>query len=379
MLTRQVLFMIFAFIVSFAFTFATTPLVRRFAFKIGAIDIPKDNRRMHKKPTPRIGGLAIIFGFTVATLCFAQPSRQLYGTLAGAAIIAVMGVIDDCKNLPAKLKFVIQIIAALVVVFAGDIKIDVFTNPNFLSDNPYWVLPEWLSVTLTVIWIVFITNAVNFIDGLDGLAAGVSAIMSISLVFISIRVGEYSIAILGIALMGSCFGFLPFNFNPAKIFMGDTGALFLGFILACISIQGFLKLSAIISFAVPIIVLGLPIFDTLFAIIRRVLTGRSPMSPDRGHLHHRLLDMGFSQKQTVAILYTITAVLCLTAVVISTRGYKRGIFLILSVMVIILASLKFMSELKNPEQNSESCTADSTDEIKIESAKTVADSTENKE
>ena len=146
MLTRQVLFMIFAFIVSFAFTFATTPLVRRFAFKIGAIDIPKDNRRMHKKPTPRIGGLAIIFGFTVATLCFAQPSRQLYGTLAGAAIIAVMGVIDDCKNLPAKLKFVIQIIAALVVVFAGDIKIDVFTNPNFLSDNPYWVLPEWLSV-----------------------------------------------------------------------------------------------------------------------------------------------------------------------------------------------------------------------------------------
>ena len=227
MFTRQVLFMIFAFIVSFAFTFATTPLVRRFAFKIGAIDIPKDNRRMHKKPTPRIGGLAIIFGFTVATLCFAQPSRQLYGTLAGAAIIAVMGVIDDCKNLPAKLKFVIQIIAALVVVFAGDIKIDVFTNPNFLSDNPYWVLPEWLSVTLTVIWIVFITNAVNFIDGLDGLAAGVSAIMSISLVFISIRVGEYSIAILGIALMGSCFGFLPFNFNPAKIFICDTGSTYL--------------------------------------------------------------------------------------------------------------------------------------------------------
>ena len=258
MLTRQVLFMIFAFIVSFAFTFATTPLVRRFAFKIGAIDIPKDNRRMHKKPTPRIGGLAIIFGFTVATLCFAQPSRQLYGTLSGAAIIAIMGVIDDCKNLPAKLKFVIQIIAALVVVFAGDIKIDVFTNPNFLSDNPYWVLPEWLSVTLTVIWIVFITNAVNFIDGLDGLAAGVSAIMSISLVFISIRVGEYSIAILGIALMGSCFGFLPFNFNPAKIFMGDTGSTFLGFMLATLSIQGVFKSYAVISFAVPLLILPRP-------------------------------------------------------------------------------------------------------------------------
>lgn len=336
MLTRQVLFMIFAFIVSFAFTFATTPLVRRFAFKIGAIDIPKDNRRMHKKPTPRIGGLAIIFGFTVATLCFAQPSRQLYGTLAGAAIIAVMGVIDDCKNLPAKLKFVIQIIAALVVVFAGDIKIDVFTNPNFLSDNPYWVLPEWLSVTLTVIWIVFITNAVNFIDGLDGLAAGVSAIMSISLVFISIRVGEYSIAILGIALMGSCFGFLPFNFNPAKIFMGDTGSTFLGFMLATLSIQGLFKSYAVISFAVPLLILGLPLFDALFAMIRRILRGQSPMTADRGHLHHRLVDMGFSQKQTVFILYAISGVLGITAVLLAESGVLRALLLVICVLILLL-------------------------------------------
>ena len=336
MLTRQVLFMIFAFIVSFAFTFATTPLVRRFAFKIGAIDIPKDNRRMHKKPTPRIGGLAIIFGFTVATLCFAQPSRQLYGTLAGAAIIAVMGVIDDCKNLPAKLKFVIQIIAALVVVFAGDIKIDVFTNPNFLSDNPYWVLPEWLSVTLTVIWIVFITNAVNFIDGLDGLAAGVSAIMSISLLFISIRVGEYSIAILGIALMGSCFGFLPFNFNPAKIFMGDTGSTFLGFMLATLSIQGVFKSYAVISFAVPLLILGLPLFDALFAMIRRILRGQSPMTADRGHLHHRLVDMGFSQKQTVFILYAISGVLGITAVLLAESGVLRALLLVICVLILLL-------------------------------------------
>ena len=336
MLTRQVLFMIFAFIVSFTFTFATTHLVRRFAFKIGAIDIPKDNRRMHKKPTPRIGGLAIIFGFTVATLCFAQPSRQLYGTLAGAAIIAVMGVIDDCKNLPAKLKFVIQIIAALVVVFAGDIKIDVFTNPNFLSDNPYWVLPEWLSVTLTVIWIVFITNAVNFIDGLDGLAAGVSAIMSISLVFISIRVGEYSIAILGIALMGSCFGFLPFNFNPAKIFMGDTGSTFLGFMLATLSIQGVFKSYAVISFAVPLLILGLPLFDALFAMIRRILRGQSPMTADRGHLHHRLVDMGFSQKQTVFILYAISGVLGITAVLLAESGVLRALLLVICVLILLL-------------------------------------------
>ena len=365
MLTRQVLFMIFAFIVSFAFTFATTPLVRRFAFKIGAIDIPKDNRRMHKKPTPRIGGLAIIFGFTVATLCFAQPSRQLYGTLAGAAIIAVMGVIDDCKNLPAKLKFVIQIIAALVVVFAGDIKIDVFTNPNFLSDNPYWVLPEWLSVTLTVIWIVFITNAVNFIDGLDGLAAGVSAIMSISLVFISIRVGEYSIAILGIALMGSCFGFLPFNFNPAKIFMGDTGSTFLGFMLATLSIQGVFKSYAVISFAVPLLILGLPLFDALFAMIRRILRGQSPMTADRGHLHHRLVDMGFSQKQTVFILYAISGVLGITAVLLAESGVLRALLLVICVLILLLiGSMLGKNSYVHQHQNNRNLTDDN--EIDVE-------------
>ena len=337
MSTQQVLFLIFAFVISFAFTFATTPLARRLAFRIGqgAVDIPKDARRMHKKPTPRIGGLAIVFGFMVATLCFAEPTRQLLGTLLGTAIIVVMGFIDDCKDLPAKLKFVIQIIAALVVIFVGDIKIDVFTNPNILSDNPYWVLPEWLGVTLTVIWIVFITNAVNFIDGLDGLAAGVSAIMSVSLVFIAIRVGEYNIALLGIALMGSCFGFLPFNFNPAKIFMGDTGSTFLGFMLATLSIQGVFKSYAVISFAVPLLILGLPLFDALFAMIRRIMRGESPMKADRGHLHHRLVDMGFSQKQTVFILYAISGVLGITAVLLAESGVLRALLLVICVLILL--------------------------------------------
>jgi UDP-GlcNAc:undecaprenyl-phosphate GlcNAc-1-phosphate transferase len=336
MTTQDILYMIFAFVVSFVFTFATTPLVRRLAFKIGAIDIPRDARRMHKKPTPRIGGLAIIFGFTVATVCFAHWTRPLVGTLAGAAIIAVMGFVDDLKNLPAKLKFVIQIIAALVVIFGGGIKIGVFTNPNIFSDNPYWVLPSWLSVTLTVIWIVFITNAVNFIDGLDGLAAGVSAIMSVSLVFISVRVGEYSIALLGIALMGSCFGFLPFNFNPAKIFMGDTGSTFLGFMLATLSIQGVFKSYAVISFAVPLIMLGLPLFDASFAMIRRIVHGQSPMVADRGHLHHRLVDMGFSQKQTVFILYAISGVLGITAVLLAESGFLRALLLLICVLILLI-------------------------------------------
>lgn len=336
---NEILSLVFALLISFGFAFASTPLVRRLAFKIGAIDIPRDARRMHKKPTPRIGGLAIVFGFLVATVCFAFPycdKRELLGILLGMVIIVAMGIVDDCKALPALFKFVIQIISALVVIYIGGIKISVFTNPNIFSSNPYWVLPEWLSIVLTVIWIVFITNAVNFIDGLDGLAAGVSAIMSISLVFISLRAGEISIAILGIALMGSCFGFLPFNFNPAKIFMGDTGSTFLGFMLATLSIQGMFKSYAVISFAVPLLILGLPLFDASFAMIRRILRGESPMTADRGHLHHRLIDMGFSQKQTVFILYAISGVLGISAVLLAESGVLRALLLLICVLILLL-------------------------------------------
>lgn len=334
--TKEILILILTFVVAFAFSFAATPIVYRFAFKIGAIDVPRDSRRMHKKPIPRLGGLAIIFGFTVAICCFGHLSRSLGAILAGAAIIAVMGVVDDCKNLDAKLKFCIQIIAALVVIIGGNIRITVLTNPNIFSDNPYVILPDWLSGVTTVLWIVFITNAVNFIDGLDGLAAGVSAIMSVSLVFIAVRVGEYSVATVGLALMGACFGFLPFNFNPAKIFMGDTGSTFLGFMLATLSIQGVFKSYAIISFAVPLLILGLPLFDALFAMIRRIYHGQSPMTADRGHLHHRLIDMGFSQKQTVFILYTISGILGITAVILAESGTLRALILLICVLLFLI-------------------------------------------
>lgn len=334
--TKEIIFLILAFVVAFVFSFAATPIAYRLAFKIGAVDVPKDSRRMHKTPIPRLGGLAIVFGFMVAICCFGEMTREFAATLTGAAIIFVMGIVDDCKNLNAKLKFVIQIIAALVVIIGGNVRITVFTNPNVFSDNPYLVLPWWLSGVATIIWIVFITNAVNFIDGLDGLAAGVSAIMSVSLVFIAVRVGEYSVAVVGLALMGACFGFLPFNFNPAKIFMGDTGSTFLGFILATLSIQGVFKSYAIISFAVPLLILGLPLFDALFAMIRRIYHGQSPMSADRGHLHHRLIDMGFSQKQTVFILYAISGVLGITAVLLAEYGTIRALILLISVLAFVV-------------------------------------------
>ena len=349
------LYLFCAFVVAFVFSFTSTPLVKKLAFKIGAIDIPKDNRRMHKEPIPRLGGLAIIFGFLVAILCFNTGfNKQLAATLAGAAIIVVKGIVDDCKNLDAQLKFAIQIFAALVVIFFGDIRINVFTNPNIFSDSLYWVLPGWLSVAVTVIWIVFITNAVNFIDGLDGLAAGVSAIMSVSLVFISVRLGEYTIGLIGIALMGGCFGFLPFNFNHAKIFMGDTGSTFLGFMLATVSIQGVFKSYAVISFAVPLLILGLPLFDAMFAMLRRILTGHSPMMADRGHLHHRLIDMGFSQKQTVFILYAISGVLGITAVLLAENGTMRALVLVICVLILLLIGSLLGKDVYIPgEKNSE--------------------------
>lgn len=353
MSTKELWCLVFSLLIAFVLSFATTPLAKRVAYVIGAVDIPRDGRRMHKKPIPRCGGLAIIFGFMASVLCFGPPTRSLAATMIGAGVIAIMGVVDDCKNLNAKLKFVIQIIAALIVVYGGDLKIEVMTNPNVFSGNPYIVFPWWLSGILSVLWVVFITNAVNFIDGLDGLAVGVSAIMSVSLVFIAMRAGEYSVAVMGTALMGACLGFLPFNFNPARIFMGDTGSTFLGIMLAAMSIQGVFKSYAIISFAVPLLILGLPLFDAIFAMLRRILKGQNPMTADRGHLHHRLIDMGFSTKRSVFILYAISGVLGITAVLLAEKGTFMALGLLVAVLVFIVFQTMRMKNLKLRDKEKE--------------------------
>lgn len=358
-------FVILALAVAFLVSFAATPMVISLAHKLNAIDVPKDARRVHKKPTPLIGGLAIFYGFIVSVLCFAMLDKETAGILVGCVIIVIVGMIDDITDMKAIVKLMCQILAAAIVVYSG-VRIEHFANPFFhWFGPPYIVLNFWVSVAITMIWIVGVCNAVNLIDGLDGLAVGVSSIASLSMLAMTLISQNLNIAIITAAVAGAAFGFLPYNFNPAKIFMGDTGALFLGFILACISVQGFLKFSAIISFAIPLLMLGLPLFDTVFAIFRRVSSGRSPMSPDRGHLHHKLLDMGFSQKQTVAILYTLTAVLCLTAVVISTRGYLRGALLIIAVMIIILASLKLMGQLRDPGKYSDDTLQETANENNI--------------
>jgi UDP-GlcNAc:undecaprenyl-phosphate GlcNAc-1-phosphate transferase len=334
-----------AFFLSGIVSFALTPLVKRLAYRIGAIDVPKDARRMHKQPIPRLGGLAIFGGFLVAAIVTGQLNTQRLWILAGAAVIVVLGIFDDRNALGAKFKFVIQIIAAAIPVVFGGLRIDMFTNPILFSDELYLKLGT-LSIPITILWIVAITNAVNLIDGLDGLAVGVSSIASMTMLAVALFIGETEIAIILAALAGACVGFMPYNLNPATIFMGDTGSTFLGYMLATLSIQGLFKMYALISFAVPFLILGLPIFDTAFAILRRILSGRSPLSPDRGHVHHRLIDMGFNQKQAVAILYIISVVLGLIAVVLTTSGELRAMFLVIVLIIglIISGSLFLTSE-----------------------------------
>lgn len=353
-----------SFTLAFIVAFTATPIVKSLAFRIGAVDVPKDERRMHKEPIARLGGFAIISGFFVSILFNYFSSKllvvgsvlvfdkQFIGMLAGALIIAVLGVIDDIKALSAKLKFPIQIIAALIVCLTGT-RIEFVTNPFAVLGTSE--IGPWISYPLTIFWIVGITNAINFIDGLDGLAAGVSSIASLSLFFVSVMKPNPDIftALLALILAGSTLGFLPYNFNPAKIFMGDTGATFLGFMLGVTAIQGTYKQYTAIAIAVPILVLALPLFDTIFAILRRVASGKSPMTADRGHLHHRLVDMGLTQRQSVSLIYIACAALGLCAVVLDYKGPVSAIILVIAVAIFVVVGSMYMNEMNNANKAKE--------------------------
>lgn len=333
--------LVLCFSIAFGVTLISTPFVKRIAQKIGAIDVP-DARRVHKHPIPRMGGLAIFYGFLVGILCFAGVDTQLKGILIGSLVIVALGIVDDVKQLGAKIKFVIQILVACIVVMHG-VVIEFLSVPTFLAPGGYLEL-GYLSIPITILWIVGVTNAVNLIDGLDGLAVGVSSIATFSLFFIAILSGEMQVALLTAALAGGCMGFLPYNFNPAKIFMGDTGSTFLGYMLSVICIQGLFKGYVVISFIVPFLILGLPLFDTAFAIVRRIWNKKPIMAPDRGHLHHKLMDMGFSQKQTVAILYIVTSILALSAVVVLEIGAYTAVVFIVTVVAFGAVGYKTYSE-----------------------------------
>ncbi|MBD8035731.1 MULTISPECIES: glycosyltransferase family 4 protein [Solibacillus] len=319
-------------IVAFIAAIILTPLVKRLAFRLGAVDAP-NYRKVHARIMPRLGGLAIFGAFMIGILLLKFvtdfQSNYLYAILIAATIIVITGIVDDMREISAKAKLLGQIIAACIVVFVGGIQIENINLP-FGGELEF----GWLGIPFTIIWIVGITNAINLIDGLDGLAAGVSTIALITLAVMAMIMGNGIVIAMAAILAAATIGFLFFNFHPAKIFMGDTGALFLGFMISVLALLGF-KNVAVISFVIPVIMLGVPISDTFFAIVRRLRNGKKWSDPDKSHLHHRLLDVGFSHSQTVMIIYAMAAMFGLAAVIFSMAKVWGAILLIAVILVAI--------------------------------------------
>ena len=348
-----------SFLLAFIVAFMATPYSIKIAEKIGAIDIPKDDRRMRKKAIPKLGGLAVISGFAISLIylisvmniegsinLFDENSyfKKLIGVGLGVIIITITGVIDDTKTLKPLQKLFGQVLAAVVAVAFGIQIID--SDIPFITNTE---LAHEISMVVTVIWIIGITNAINLIDGLDGLSSGIALISCVSLLIIFSLNYSPMIEILMItSLIGALVGFLPFNFSPAKTFIGDTGSNFLGYILSIVSILGVAKTYTAVVIALPMLVLGLPIFDVVWAIIRRVIKGKSIKAifkADKGHLHHRLIARGFSQKQAVLVMYAMSAGLGLFAIILLESGIWKALsFLLMVIAALFLGYRNFITE-----------------------------------
>ncbi len=321
-----------AFSIAFIVALLTTPLARRLAIKFHAVDFPRA-RGMNKEPVPRMGGLAIVLGFicaVVALMPFVEElhSKQMAGFLVGALIIVAVGMLDDVYELGPKFKFFMQILVGIIVVSTG-------TKIDFIM-WPLWQYIKPFSSIITVIWIVGLINAVNLIDGLDGLAAGVTSIASICLMVLCIVSGSELAVVLTATLAGSCLGFLPRNFSPAEVYMGDTGSTFLGYVLAVCSCIGVFKSYAILSIVLSVLAMALPICDTLFAMIRRAINHKPIMMADRGHLHHRLVDAGYTNKQAVIILYGLSLVSAVIAVLIAIQDLSATLIVFFFFIILLL-------------------------------------------
>ena len=353
-----------AFLLAFITAFVITPYTIRLAKKTGAVDIPAD-RRVNKKPMPRLGGLAVIAGFLISAIYliismyiekkidFSQDGiiTKLIGFFVGLIILTITCFVDDVKGIKPIVKLAGQILAAIAVVKSG-LLIDNFTIP-FKENN--LVLNEVFSYILTIGWIVGITNAINLIDGLDGLSSGITLIACISLLIIfSLNESPLIAIVLITALAGAIVGFLPYNFNPAKTFIGDVGANFMGFAIAVISILGVAKTYTLIVIIAPIIVLALPIFDTLWAIVRRIIKTKSlkgVFKADNGHLHHKLMARGYTQRQSVFILYGVTATLGMVAIILLDSGIWKAVSFALLVIAIVAIGYKDILHLREEEEN----------------------------
>ncbi len=327
---------IWAFLCAVVVALCITPLIRSAALRVGALVEPA-SRSVHARPIPHMGGLAILGAFLVSSLVWGGvPSGEVFGIMVGGSLMVALGAFDDFRPLPAKTKFLGQVAIASLVVVLFDLRIEFVTNPL----GKGYILLGALGPPLTIFWIVAMVNVVNLIDGLDGLAAGISTIASVTLLLLAFQAEQVHIMILAAALAGSTLGFLPYNFNPAKIFMGDSGAMFLGFVLAGVAVEGTLKSAATLALAVPVLTLGLPIFDTAFAIVRRLVNGRSISEADRSHLHHRLLERGLNQKQACLVLYCISACLGGSAILVISNPQAAMAALPLVLMSLYLVGMR---------------------------------------
>lgn len=317
-------------ITTFIFVVCIVPFIKKIAIHVGALDIPNE-RKVHSKPMPRLGGLAIFFGFLFGYMLFGEPSSTMNSILIGSFIIVLTGAIDDIKPLKASVKFIAQLMAAIVVSCYGKLLIQDITAFGLYVDLGIFAYP------ITIFFILGCLNCINLIDGLDGLASGISAIYFATIGIISIIMGKMGLDfVLTFIMLGSVLGFLVHNFHPASIFAGDSGSLFMGFMIAVIALLGF-KSVTLTSLIIPLLILAIPILDTVFAIIRRLLKGEKISKPDKSHLHHQLLNKNFSHKTTVLIIYAIDILFALASIIYVLHDQKVGyvIYALLTILVVI--------------------------------------------
>lgn len=332
---------VFGLLTSLLVACIATPFVKKLAVKIGAVDAP-DQRKVHTRIMPRMGGLAIYLGYLAAFFLFVPLTKEMIGIFIGGTIIMLVGMLDDKWQISPKTKLLGQLLGTAVVVIPFGLKVGVVNLPfeGSIDFSSGWMV--FLAIPITMIWIIGVTNAVNLIDGLDGLSAGVSAIAIATMAVMALikEVPDPVVASYCFVLLGAVIGFLFFNFHPARIFMGDTGSLFLGFNLAALSIMGF-KEALFVSFIIPIVVLGVPLWDTFFAIVRRIVNKKPISSPDKGHLHHCLLKMGLSHRTTVLVIYGISILFGTTAIVLT----KAALWISLIIMALLLFVIHMATEV----------------------------------
>lgn len=347
----------FAFLISLVISYLITPLFEKLGFKFGAVDVPDEKRKIHLRPVPRIGGVAIYIATLVTLIAsyqyiehlriaylYSPNYREMVTILVGASLAGLVGLADDFRSLSPMQKFIGQLAASSLLLFFG-LGIDFLVIP--FMKGP--LVLGWWSIPITIFWMVAMMNIINFIDGLDGLAAGVAAISGMSFFFYLIGKGQLGMALLSIILVGSCLGFLRYNFYPARIFMGDSGSMFIGYFLGGIAIQGVMKSMAAMALLVPIVIMGVPIIDAFFAIVRRYLSRQPLTVADKNHIHHRLLHRGLGHRGAVVLIYIWSGVLAIA-------GYSIGLlpsylkwasFVVLSFLsVLVLLYTGLIDELR---------------------------------